>query len=68
MNRPLWRDRATWFLVAEEDRMIAPDTQRFMAERMHAKVWSRPVDHTPMVSAPGIVCGIIREAIGISGG
>jgi pimeloyl-ACP methyl ester carboxylesterase len=62
MKHPLWRDRPAWFLVAEEDRMIAPDTQRFMAERMRAKVWSRPVDHAPMISAPGVVAGIIREA------
>src|SRR5262249_13961186 len=30
VRRPLWRDRPSWFLVAEQDRMIAPETQRFM--------------------------------------
>ena len=34
---PLWKDRPTWFLVAEEDRMIVPETQRFMAARMKAQ-------------------------------
>ena len=29
--RPLWKDRPAWFLVAEQDRMIVQDNQRFMA-------------------------------------
>jgi hypothetical protein len=43
--------------------MIVADTQRFMAERMKAKVRSHPVDHAPIVTAPGIVVDIIREAM-----
>ena len=64
MKRPLWKDRPSWFLIAEQDRMIVLDTQRFMAERMHARVRAHPVDHAPMVTAPGLVVDIIREAIG----
>ena len=61
---PLWKDRPAWFLVAEQDRMIVPETQRFMAERMKAQVRSHPVDHMPLVTAPAPVLDIIREAIG----
>jgi pimeloyl-ACP methyl ester carboxylesterase len=64
VNRPLWKDCPTWFLIAEQDRMIVRDTQRFMAERMHARVHSHPVDHAPIVTAPDLVVDIIREAIG----
>jgi pimeloyl-ACP methyl ester carboxylesterase len=64
MERPLWRDRPSWFLVAEQDRMIIGDNHRFMAERMKARVRSHPVDHTPLVTAPSTVVDIIREAIG----
>ena len=64
VDRPLWKDRPAWFLVAEQDRMIVRDTQRFMAERMGARARSYPVDHAPLVSAPGLVVDIIREAIG----
>jgi pimeloyl-ACP methyl ester carboxylesterase len=60
---PLWKDIPSWFLVAEEDRMIAPDTQRYLAERMKAKTTTRAVDHTPSVTAPGVVVDIIRNAI-----
>ncbi len=63
VERPLWKDRPAWFLVAEQDRMIIEDNQRFMAERMKARVASHPVDHAPLVTAPSIVLDIIREAI-----
>ena len=61
--RPLWKDRPAWFLVAEQDRMIVQDNQRFMAERMQAQVRSHAVDHTPIVTAPAVVLDVLREAI-----
>lgn len=61
--RPLWKDRPTWFLVAEQDRMIAGDNQRFMAERMKAHLRAHPVDHAPLVTAPGVVLGVVLEAV-----
>src|SRR6202162_2026971 len=64
MERPLWKDRPSWFLVAEQDRMIVEDNHRFMAERMKARIRSHPVDHTPLVTAPSTVVDIIGEAIG----
>ena len=47
---PLWKEVPTWYLRAEEDRMINPDTQEFMAERMGAQAQSHsvrphPADH-----------------------
>jgi pimeloyl-ACP methyl ester carboxylesterase len=61
--RPLWKDCPTWFLVAEQDRMIVQENQRFMAERMQARVRAHAVDHAPMVTAPAVVLDILREAI-----
>ena len=43
--------------------MIVPETQRFMAERMKAKIKAHAVDHTPSVTAPTLVVDIIRDAI-----
>ena len=59
---PLWKSKPTWFLVAEEDRMINPKTQHFMADRMGATVRSHPVDHSPMYSEPALVVNVILEA------
>jgi pimeloyl-ACP methyl ester carboxylesterase len=59
---PAWKTKPSWFLLAEEDRMIAPETQRYMAERMGAKMRAHHVDHTPMHTAPDVVVGVILEA------
>jgi pimeloyl-ACP methyl ester carboxylesterase len=59
---PAWKSKPTWYLVAEEDRMINPNTQHFMAERMKATVRSFAVDHTPLLTAPDKVVEIIFEA------
>jgi hypothetical protein len=47
----------------EDDRMIVPETQRFMATRMKARVRSHQVDHAPIITAPGVVMEIIRDAV-----
>ena len=63
VGRPRWKDVPSFFLLAEDDRMILPETQRFMAERMKATVRAHAVDHTPSVTAPDAVVNIIRWAI-----
>lgn len=60
--KPAWKSKPSWFLIAEEDRMISPATQRFMADRMGATVHSHPVDHVPMYTAPNLVVEVIMEA------
>ena len=59
---PAWRCKKSWFFVAEEDRMILPETQRFMADRMGATKRECPVDHTPMYTAPNLVVDLVLEA------
>jgi pimeloyl-ACP methyl ester carboxylesterase len=60
--RPLWKEVPSWYLLAEQDRMIVPETQRFMAERMKARVSIHAVDHIPSVSAPVPVVDLILTA------
>ncbi len=62
VKRPLWKDGPSWVLIAEDDRMISPETQHFMAERMGAHARSRPVDHAPLVTAAAEVVGIVLDA------
>lgn len=59
---PTWKTKPSWYLLAEQDRMINPKTQRFMAERMNATVRSFFVDHTPILTAPDKVVDILHEA------
>ena len=59
---PAWRTKPSWFLIAEEDRMINPKTLHFMTDRMKAKVQSHPVDHSPMYTEPNLVIDVILDA------
>jgi pimeloyl-ACP methyl ester carboxylesterase len=59
---PAWKAKPSWYLLAEQDRMINPDTQRFMAGRMGAQVRSHAVDHTPSITAPDVVVDVIWDA------
>jgi len=63
VGRPLWKDRPSWYLLAEDDRMIPADNQRFMAQRMGATTHAHPVDHTPLVTAPDLVAGLLLELV-----
>jgi len=62
MTSPAWREKPSWFLIAEKDLMVSPDTQRFTAARMKSNVVSLPVDHTPLASKPGAVVDLITTA------
>ena len=64
--RPAWKVKPSWYLIAEEDRMISPSTQLFMAQRMRARIRSEKVDHTPLVTAPAAVIEVILEAVAYS--
>jgi len=63
---PGWKSMPSWFLLAEEDRMINPKTQRFMAGRMGARIRSGRMDHSPMYSAPDLVIDVILEAASVT--
>jgi pimeloyl-ACP methyl ester carboxylesterase len=60
---PAWRKKPSWFLIAEEDRMIPSESQRFMADRMGATIRSHVVDHTPMYTTPSLVVDVVLEAV-----
>lgn len=62
VSKPAWKTKPAWFLLAEEDRMISPENQRFMAGRMGAAIQSHPVDHSPMLTAPDLVVEVILQA------
>jgi pimeloyl-ACP methyl ester carboxylesterase len=67
VGRPRWKDLPSWYLIAQDDRMIRQETQAFMAARMQATVVSHAVDHTPGVSAPKVVVDVMLAAAGALG-
>jgi pimeloyl-ACP methyl ester carboxylesterase len=62
LPRPLWKTLPSWYLLAEQDRMISPETQDFMARRMKATLRRLDVDHTPIATAPDRVVELLLEA------
>jgi pimeloyl-ACP methyl ester carboxylesterase len=61
--KPGWKDLPSWYLIAQEDRMINPETQEFMADRMNATTHTHVVDHAPLITRPETVTDILREAV-----
>lgn len=57
-----WRTLPSWYLVASEDRAIAPDLQRFFAQRMNARTSEVRASHVPFVSQPREVVRVVQEA------
>jgi pimeloyl-ACP methyl ester carboxylesterase len=57
-----WRSKPTYYIVGTEDRTVQPALQRFLAERMGAKVTELSSSHVPMLSQPQRVYEVIREA------
>ena len=61
--RPAWKAKPSWYLVAQEDRMISPATQLFLAKRMGARIRSERTDHAPLITAPDLVVKTILDAV-----
>src|SRR3954452_14293171 len=63
-NRPLWKDVPSWFLIGEEDRIIPPDLQRYMAHRARPQrtVAVEGASHALPVSRPDATVHPILEA------
>jgi pimeloyl-ACP methyl ester carboxylesterase len=62
-SRPAWKATPSWYLVAEEDRMINPVTQLFLARRMGAQIRSEKIDHAVPITAPDVAVGMILQAV-----
>lgn len=57
-----WKTKPSWYLLTTEDRMIAPELQRFMSKRAGSKVVEVKGSHAIYVSKPEAVAAIIEQA------
>ncbi len=62
ISRPAWREKPSWYVVAEKDEMIPPQAQRDLAARMNATVLALASGHVPMLSQPAAVADFIAKA------
>jgi pimeloyl-ACP methyl ester carboxylesterase len=58
-----WKSKPTWYIVANNDRTVQPELQRFLAKRMGATTHAVDSSHVPMLSHPGLVIDVIRAAV-----
>jgi len=57
-----WKNLPCWYQVSENDRMIPPPAEQFMAQRIKAKTISLPSGHASMVSHPQEIVDFILRA------
>ena len=58
-----WKTKPSWYLVSAHDNAIAPDAERFMAERMGAKTETINGSHTAFIAQPVAVADFIKQAL-----
>lgn len=59
---PAWKTIPSWYVVAQEDRAINPDLERFYAKRMGAKTTEIKASHVLFISHPAEVARLIEQA------
>jgi pimeloyl-ACP methyl ester carboxylesterase len=57
-----WRTKPSWYIVANNDRTVQPDLERFVAKRMGAHTYDLDSSHVAMLAQPAAVLDIIRTA------
>jgi pimeloyl-ACP methyl ester carboxylesterase len=59
---PAWKTIPSWYLVARQDQAIAPDLERFMAQRIHAHTSEINGSHAVYISHPEAVARLVEQA------
>ena len=57
-----WKTKPSWYIVANQDRTVEPDLQRFFARRIAATTYEIQSSHMVMLSHPEFVLDVIRQA------
>jgi pimeloyl-ACP methyl ester carboxylesterase len=66
-ERPLWKQLPSWFVIGEDDRVIPPELQRFMAKRAGAQrtIAVEGASHVISASRPAAVVQAIFDAVAL---
>ena len=57
-----WKTKPSWYIVANQDRTVDPDLQRFFAARIAATTYEIESSHMMMLSHPEVVTDVIKQA------
>jgi pimeloyl-ACP methyl ester carboxylesterase len=63
VSDPAWKKKPVWYQVSASDRMIHPDTERRMAERMNPRsTIELDASHASLASQPSAIVDLIDQA------
>lgn len=62
IKKAAWRSKPSWFVIASNDRTIAPEQEISTAKRMGAKTLTVPSSHLAMLAQPEKVAEFVIEA------
>ena len=62
---PAWKNKPSFFVVADNDQIISPQVESEMAKKIHATTYHIPASHVVMLSKPAEVAEVIVNAAGV---
>jgi pimeloyl-ACP methyl ester carboxylesterase len=63
INTVAWKKKPSWYQVSTDDRMISPDNQQWMAERLNAReILTLNASHASLASMPVEIAAFIDKA------
>jgi pimeloyl-ACP methyl ester carboxylesterase len=62
VSQVAWKEKPSWYVLTTKDRAVSPDVEKFMAERMGAKVVPMASSHLAPVSHAGAIADVIDRA------
>jgi len=63
-GEPAWKTKPSWYQVSDNDRMIPPETEKEMAERMNPrKIIHLAASHASLATHPSEITALIKEAV-----
>ncbi len=63
ITEPAWKNKPSWYQISSQDRMINPDNEKMMSDRLNAKkIITLDASHASLASRPKEVAALIVEA------
>jgi pimeloyl-ACP methyl ester carboxylesterase len=63
VTKAAWSTKPSWYLVADDDKMIYPDLQREFAKKLGSTVTTLKTSHVPFLSKPRETAAVILAAV-----
>ncbi|MCF2446602.1 alpha/beta hydrolase [Dyadobacter sp. CY345] len=64
ISNPAWKNKPSFYIVSDNDQVIAPQLETEMAAKIHATVYHLPASHVALLSKPEKVAEVIIKAAG----